>query len=101
MQAIDHGLRVGITFGVHDMGTDGERLPVIPVVYDDVDRYMVLAITGARGKHFALPAIAVLALEQSKSPFGKHRRAARGIAIKRNDMVETGTIKEIIVDHIA
>ena len=86
---------------VHEVRAPHGGAPVLPVLNDDVDGDVVVAIAVLNGGQLGRALIVVLRLEQAVGPLGKQRRRAGGGPVVRDHLIDGGAVEEVVVDQIA
>ena len=62
---------------------------------------MQLAILPRDIEEFLLGLVAILALPKTVSPFAEQRGVSGELAVMADDVIELGTVKEVIIDRIS
>ncbi len=86
---------------VHEVRAPHGGAPVLPVLDDDVDRDVVVAIAVLNRRQLGRALIVVFRLEQAVGPLGKQRRRAGGGPVVRDHLIDGGAVEEVVVDQIA
>ena len=98
VQTLDHGFRIGIARFMEAVLPHG--LPPEPILHDVVHGYVEVAVFARNTQKFLLRPITVFALPKAISPFSKKRWRAGELTVCCNNLVELGTIEEVVVDQI-
>ena len=97
MDAVDHGLWVGVAGGIKLMTAPLVFLPVEPVLYDIVNWDMSAAELCQRLFYLAGGLIALTTLPESQCPLGIERGTTGQCTITRNHLIHILAGNEIVV----
>src|SRR5258708_30363648 len=75
------------------------RLPPEPILYDRIERDMLLAIVVSNIEYLVLRNVAVFRLKETIRPLGEHGGVARQLAILMNDLLHLMTRHAVVANR--